>query len=170
MADEKSWHDPATGKPVGEPMDEQSRRRVRYFGDEVLEYVSETPDLAYATPGSAGVDVFAVEDVRLWPLIPRKVRLGLKVEIPPGYVGLMRGRSGLAFRSNVWCFDGTIDSDYRGEVSALLVLWGGWMQQIKAGERVAQLLFLKCVRLPLVRTDRLSPTARGENGYGSTGR
>jgi dUTP pyrophosphatase len=134
-----------------------------------LPYVTDGPNLFQATEGSAGIDLFAAEDVKIYPLVPRKVRLGTKFAIPKGYVGLMRGRSGNAFNKFVWCFDGTIDSDFRGEVSAQLLLFALWPVTFAKGERVAQILIVPSPPIKLMRKSVLDVTKRGENGYGSTG-
>ena len=73
-----------------------------------------------ATSGSAGHDLYALKGVIIPEMSMAKIKTGIKASIPDGYVGLVRGRSGLAFKEDVWCFEGTIDSDYGGEVGVQL--------------------------------------------------
>lgn len=126
---------------------------------------------AYATDGSAGVDLRAVEDVVLRPLERKLVRTGLRVEIPPGYEGQVRPRSGLALRLGLGMVNapGTIDSDYRGEIGVILVNLGSEEIRLSAGERIAQMVFAPVARAEFVRVEALEPTARGGGGFGSTG-
>lgn len=125
-----------------------------------------------ATPGSAGLDLVSPMPVSLihghWTSVP----LGLRVQIPEGYVGLMKGRSGLAFRHGVIVYDGTIDSDYRGELSVLMKNEGDEpIYFIHAGDRIAQLLIVKYLGvIPYVQKSPLNETERGIRGYGSSGR
>ena len=123
-----------------------------------------------SSPEAAGYDLRAAEPVGLWLSDTAAVPTGVCVEIPKGYVGLIRGRSGLAFRQNVWAFDGTIDADYRGEIKVLLANMGAGAVSIKAGDRIAQLVIVPCLTVPIVEVDTLEETERGEGGFGSTGR
>ncbi|MEJ5171984.1 MAG: dUTP diphosphatase [Fimbriimonadales bacterium] len=125
----------------------------------------------YATPGSAGVDLRAAEDVTLKPMERKLVRTGLRMEIPPGYEGQIRPRSGLALRLGLGMVNspGTIDSDYRGEIGVILVNLGSEEIRLSAGERIAQMVFAPVARAEFVPVDALHPTARGGGGFGSTG-
>lgn len=125
----------------------------------------------YATEGSAGVDLRAAEDVVLQPMERRLVRTGLRMEIPPGYEGQIRPRSGLALRLGLGMVNapGTIDSDYRGEIAVILVNLGQQEIRLSAGERVAQMVFAPVARAEFVLAETLEPTARGGGGFGSTG-
>jgi dUTP pyrophosphatase len=126
----------------------------------------------YATAGAAGVDLRADEPVALAAGERRLVPTGLAVEIPPGYEGQVRPRSGLAAKHGVGMVNapGTIDSDYRGEVGVLLVNHGQAPVSFERGERIAQLVFAPVVQAELVLVDELSGTDRGAGGFGSTGR
>lgn len=138
-----------------------------------LKYIAEQEcEPIYGNAYAAGLDLRAKEDVDLPYGIPRRVGTGLCVEIPPGHVGLVRGRSGLAFKRGIWSFDGTIDEDYRGEISLLLLnlnptLTGTTL--IKKGERTCQLVIVPVVRMQPVKVWKLSETERGQDGFGSTG-
>jgi dUTP pyrophosphatase len=124
------------------------------------------------TPGSAGVDLCADVEVTLAPGQRALVPTGLLLEIPPGYEGQVRPRSGLALRHGVTVLNapGTIDSDYRGEVSALLIHHGDEPITLRRGERVAQLVIAKVERVEWEEAETLSETTRGAGGFGHSGR
>jgi dUTP pyrophosphatase len=125
----------------------------------------------YETEGAAGMDLRADEPVTLAPGERRVVPTGLAVEIPPGYEGQVRPRSGLAARHGVALVNapGTVDSDYRGEVKVILVNLGGAPVLLARGDRIAQLVIAPVTRAEIVLVDDLSDTARGGGGFGSTG-
>jgi dUTP pyrophosphatase len=126
----------------------------------------------YMTPGAAGLDLCADEAVELSPGERRLVPTGLSLEIPPGYEGQVRPRSGLALRHGVGMVNapGTVDSDYRGEVGVLLVNWGRDRVSLARGERIAQLVVAPVERVALDLVDRLGESQRGGGGFGSTGK
>lgn len=121
---------------------------------------------AYATDGAAGLDLCAAADVAFSG--PTEIPTGFAVEIPDGYEGQVRGRSGLAFKHGILAHVGTIDSDYRGEVKVMLVPTAGAILLHK-GDRVAQLVISPVKRAEVQEVDELTGTARGEGGFGSTG-
>ena len=121
-----------------------------------------------ATRHSAGFDLPAAEQVILAPGSTKTIRTGWRVAIPPGWVGLVRGRSGLAFHHRIYCTEGTVDADYRGEVSVQLRNDGYTTMRIEAGDRIAQLVVSPCLTLS-TEVDTLDDTDRGANGFGSTG-
>lgn len=121
-----------------------------------------------ATEGSAGIDLVAIERTELFIMQPKAVSTGLRVEIPKGYVGFVKGRSGLAFNEGIWGFEGTIDSDYRGVIKLLLVSMTK-PYTIEAGTRVGQLVIVPYAQASLVASGGLETTERGEGGFGSTG-
>ena len=130
---------------------------------------------AYATADAAGLDLVAAvrADAKI-VLAPGKRQLvptGIILEIPEGYEGQVRPRSGLALRHGVTVLNapGTIDADYRGEVSVLLINHGGEPFEITRGARIAQLVIGPVTRLEWRATHVLSETQRGPGGYGSTG-
>jgi dUTP pyrophosphatase len=126
----------------------------------------------YQTPGAAGLDLCADEDFALAPGERRAVPTGLAVEIPEGFEGQVRPRSGLAARHGIGMVNapGTIDSDYRGEVQVILVNHGQAPFTARRGERIAQLVIAPVARVELQLVDMLSETKRGGGGFGSTGR
>jgi len=127
---------------------------------------------SYATPGSAGLDLRADAPVTLGPGERALVPTGLAIAIPPGFEGQVRPRSGLALRDGVTCLNspGTIDSDYRGEVGVILANLGQKSVTLQRGERIAQLVFARVERAELLEGASLSPTGRGQGGFGHTGR
>jgi len=122
----------------------------------------------YATDGAAGADLRAAEPVTLAAGGRAAVATGISIEIPPGHVGLVWPRSGLAVRHGIDTLAGVIDSDYRGEVKVVLVNHGQEPFTIAAGDRIAQLVVQPVSRARFTRA-ALAATARGESGFGSTG-
>jgi dUTP pyrophosphatase len=122
--------------------------------------------------GDAGLDLYASEDAVLAPGERASVPTGIAVEIPPGQAGLVLPRSGLAARHGISVVNapGLIDAGYRGEVRVLLLNTDGTQPfQVRAGERIAQLVLVR-VELPTpVEVDSLSDSERGEGGFGSSG-
>jgi dUTP pyrophosphatase len=128
----------------------------------------------YATSGSAGMDIRAnlQNPVILQPLERAMIPTGIFLEIPEGYEGQMRPRSGLAFKQGITCLNspGTIDSDYRGELKVILINLSSQEQTISNGERIAQLVISKVERALLQPSQELEVSKRGEEGFGHTGK
>ena len=126
---------------------------------------------SYATEGSAGLDLRADEAVNLAPGERRLVPTGIAIQLPAGYEGQVRPRSGLALRHGVGMVNapGTIDSDYTGEIGVILVNHGQEPIRFERGERIAQLVVARFERVPLDEVDALDATARGAGGFGHTG-
>jgi dUTP pyrophosphatase len=127
----------------------------------------------YETEGAAGMDLraFLAENISIPPLGRAKIPTGLRIEIPEGFEGQVRPRSGLAYKFGVTVLNapGTIDSDYRGDVDVILVNLGAEVFVVKDGDRIAQLLIAPVLRAGLTETGDLSATGRGSGGFGSTG-
>jgi dUTP pyrophosphatase len=130
---------------------------------------------AYETAGAAGMDLrAAVPEDRPLLILPGKralVPTGLVLEIPEGYEAQVRPRSGLAFKHGITCLNtpGTIDSDYRGEVSVLLINLGDEDFAVIRGMRIAQIVFCAVSRMAAEERSLAGTTARGNGGFGSTG-
>jgi dUTP pyrophosphatase len=133
----------------------------------------------YATEGAAGADIRAnlpeadrARGIVLAPMERRIVPTGLRMEIPPGFEVQIRPRSGLALRHGITLPNtpGTIDSDYRGPVGVLLVNLGTEPVVLHHGDRIAQMVVAPVLRARFALAGTLSETARGEGGFGSTGR
>ena len=137
-----------------------------------LPHGADLPLPSYATPGAAGLDVVAAEDLDLAPGQRHAVATGFAVAIPPGYEIQVRPRSGLAFKHglSVPNAPGTIDSDYRGELKILLINHGDAPFPVRRGERIAQLVPAAVVVARFEEVAALDETDRGHRGFGSTGR
>jgi dUTP pyrophosphatase len=132
----------------------------------------DLPLPAYAHPGDAGADLVAAEAVELAPGQRAKVRTGIAVAIPEGYVGLVHPRSGLAARLGVTVLNapGTVDAGYRGEILVILVNHDpAGTVKISRGDRIAQLVVQRVERASFHVVDELDDTSRGAGGHGSTG-
>ena len=134
---------------------------------------SDNPLPVYATADSAGMDLHAhlSEPVVLVPGARALIPTGLRLEIPAGYEGQVRPRSGLALKRGLTVLNapGTIDADYRGDVGVILINLSETAQCIEPGERIAQLLFAPVTRAALVEAATLADSVRGSGGFGSTG-
>ena len=117
---------------------------------------------------AAALDLYAAQAMYIPAMSHAVVELGVAVEIPEGYFGLVAQRSGLASRG---CdiFGGIIDSDYRGTIKAFIFNGGTERLCVNVGHRVAQLVILPCMKCEVEKCDELTETKRGENGLGSTG-
>ncbi len=138
-----------------------------------LEHNPDLPLPSRATPHAAGYDVRSAEpDFVLEPGDIRLVGTGLVLEMPMDLECQVRPRSGLAVKHGVTLPNtpGTIDPDYRGEVKVPLINLGRAPVSITRGERVAQLVFARFVALPVEEVGEVGSTARGQGGFGSTGR
>ena len=130
---------------------------------------------AYETAGAAGMDLrAAVPEDRPVILLPGHrvlVPTGLVLEIPDGFEGQVRPRSGLALKHGITCLNtpGTIDSDYRGELKVILINHGDEEFSITRGMRIAQMLIAPVVQARIEERTHAGATARGAGGFGSTG-
>ncbi len=131
----------------------------------------------YATEGSAGMDLCAYldEPIVLHPMERRLIPTGIFTEIPQGYEGQVRARSGLAIKYGIGLVNsiGTIDSDYRGEYLIPLINFGSEDFTINDGDRIAQLVIARCEKAdvePVEEFEDLSATERGGGGFGHTGK
>lgn len=135
---------------------------------------SRFPLPAYATEMSAGLDLKADidEPVILSPLQRAMVPTGIYLALPEGTEAQVRPRSGLAAKYGISVLNapGTIDADYRGEVKVILVNLSNETFTVNPGERIAQLVLARYERVEWSEVENLDETARGEGGFGSTGR
>ena len=135
---------------------------------------SRFPLPAYATEMSAGLDLKADidEPVILSPLQRAMVATGIFLALPEGTEAQVRPRSGLAAKYGISVLNapGTIDADYRGEVKVILVNLSNETFTVNPGERIAQLVLARYERVEWSEVESLDETARGEGGFGSTGR
>ncbi len=141
----------------------------------ILPHGEGLPAPAYQSELAAGLDLLAAieegETVMLAPGSRALIPTGIAMELPAGYEGQVRPRSGLALRHGVTVLNspGTIDADYRGEVKILLINLGNEPFAIRRGERIAQLVICAVAQAKLELTHQLDATSRGSGGFGSTG-
>lgn len=133
-----------------------------------LNYNALLPRLA--TSGSSGYDLFANESVDIPIHGVVAIKTGVFLEIPKGCEAQIRPRSGLALNHKITVLNtpGTIDSDYRGEIAVILINHGSKRYSVKAGDKIAQMVFAKVEYVYFIE-DSLTETDRGSGGFGSTG-
>ena len=121
--------------------------------------------------GDAGMDLVSIESATIPPGGRRLVRTGLAVEIPVGFEGQVRPRSGLALKNGITVLNapGTIDAGYRGEIGVVLANFGDAPFAVEPGMRIAQLVIAAVAEVAIEVSDTLSSSERGAGGYGSTG-
>jgi len=131
---------------------------------------------AYQSAHAAGLDLLAAvpedQPLTLAPGARALVPTGLAIALPEGFEAQVRPRSGLAAKHGVTVLNapGTVDADYRGEISVILVNLGHEAFVVRRGERIAQMVIASVARAELVPITTLTSTARGSGGFGSTGR
>ncbi len=130
------------------------------------------PAFAHGDAEDAGMDLFAAEDSVLEPMRWRSVRTGICIEIPDGYEGQVRPRSGLARDHGLTLLNspGTIDPGYRGEVRVTLINFGTECYRVAKGDRIAQLVIGRYAGVEWTLAESLARSRRGNGGFGSTGR
>jgi dUTP pyrophosphatase len=124
---------------------------------------------SYGSDGAAGLDLSAKHNQTIYPGQRVMIDTGFAWHIWPGYVGMIRPRSGQAAKHGIDVLAGVIDSDYRGEVRAMLINHGAATVAIKAGDRIAQMVIQEYARTTPVEVDELTGTERGDGGFGGTG-
>lgn len=138
-----------------------------------LPHAQDLPLPAYETEGAAGLDLRAaiMDDLVLQPMQRILVPTGLILDIPIGYEGQIRPRSGLAYKNGITLLNspGTIDWDYRGEVKVLLINLSPEPFTIQRGLRIAQLVIAPVTRVTCIEMNEINDTKRGMGGFGSTG-
>jgi len=138
-----------------------------------LPHGDDLPLPSYATAHAAGLDLIAAlsEDVVLAPRERILVPTGIAIALPPGFEAQVRPRSGLALKAGITVLNspGTIDADYRGEISVILVNLGSDHYHVRRGDRIAQLVIAPVTRAAWDVTVRLPPSERAAGGFGSTG-
>jgi dUTP pyrophosphatase len=135
---------------------------------------SSLPLPRYQSADAAGIDLVADIEVSLEiaPMGRAAVPTGIAMEIPPGFEGQVRPRSGRALEEGLTLINspGTVDADYRGEIKVLLVNLGSAPIAVRRGDRVAQLVITPVARAELIEVAELGPSSRGSGGFGHTGR
>jgi dUTP pyrophosphatase len=140
-----------------------------------VKIVNETqhPLPSYSTIGSSGMDLRAnlLEPFVLKPFQRFAIPTGIKIELPKGYEAQVRPRSGMALKQGITCLNspGTIDSDYRGEIKAILINLSNENQIINNGDRIAQLVIQQIEKANWIQVSVLEQSARNEGGFGHSG-
>lgn len=138
-----------------------------------LDNAKDIPLPGYMTEGAVGMDIYAAveSDIILEPGQRALIPTGICIELPEGFEAQIRPRSGLAIEYGIGMLNspGTIDPDYRGEIKVILINLGERPFRIKRGDRIAQMVISRVVKADILEVDELSPTDRGEKGFGHTG-
>lgn len=136
-----------------------------------LHPLAQAPRFAHGPREDAGMDLHAVESAVLEPGGRASVGCGIAIEVPPGYEGQVRPRSGLAVRNGVTLLNapGTIDPGYRGEVRVILINHGSQTYRVEPGDRVAQLVIGRYAAVEWRWAEDLEESDRSDSGFGSTG-
>ena len=119
--------------------------------------------------GDAGYDLYAIGHDVIKAGERQLVPTGISISIPRGYYGRVAPRSGLALRDGIDVLAGVIDAGYRGEVGVILINLGDKSFAFRKGDRIAQLIIEKCHEVDWREVDELNGTARGDDGFGSSG-
>lgn len=138
--------------------------------DPTIQYTSTGGKLTKKHSTDAGWDIQSKESFTMFARERRLVSTGVSVAIPEGYAGLLWSRSGMSYNLGIQVGAGLIDSSYRGEVGVLLYNLSNSPVDIKAGERIAQLVIVPICLTEMVQVDELDETERGDGGFGSTGK
>lgn len=132
-----------------------------------LTQTAKLPERAF--PTEAGFDVFTAEEIMIESNQTVAISTGIALEIPDGYYGRLKGRSGLTLKSPLRVLEGTIDSSYRGEVKIMADVKKDCSYHVPKSAKIAQLIIQTLPQFEVVEVDELSQSDRGENGFGSTG-
>src|SRR3989338_981421 len=124
---------------------------------------------SYAHPGDAGLDLYSLEDCELKPGERKIFMVGFALEIPDGYVGIIKDKSGLA-KNGLHTMGGVFDSGFRGEYNVGLLNVGDQPYKIEKGNKLAQLVIFPVAQAELTEAEELSDTVRGMGQFGSTGK
>ena len=141
----------------------------------ILENGYGLPIPKYESEGAAGLDLLAaISESKNIIILPGKAEMvptGIAIALPKGFEAQIRPRSGLAAKNGITILNspGTIDSDYRGEISAMLINHSKVNFEIERGMRIAQMIIAPVVQFNLIKTETLDETKRGAGGFGSTG-
>ena len=141
----------------------------------ILENGYGLPIPKYESEGAAGLDLLAAigedKSIIIFPGRAEMVPTGIAIALPKGFEAQIRPRSGLAAKNGITILNspGTIDSDYRGEISAMLINHSKVNFEIERGMRIAQMIIAPVVQFNLIKTETLDETKRGAGGFGSTG-
>ena len=145
-------------------LNEKGNNRMKVM----LERGAQMPTKAHET--DAGYDLYATSNKYIATKSSGIIETGVHIQIPQGYFGIVAGRSGLNFKEGLIVPQGTIDSGYTGSIKVKLYNMTGDSKTINRGDRIAQIIFLKCESPEFEQVDALDETDRGKDGFGSTGK
>jgi dUTP pyrophosphatase len=128
---------------------------------------AKIPSYAYA--GDAGLDLYIAEDLILKKDERRSIPLGIAVEIPEGYVGILFDKSGLSHKHGLKSYGGIIDAGYRGEIHVGMMNLSDKDYEFKSGDKIIQILIMPVLHAEVVECDELSESDRGQGAFGSSG-
>lgn len=128
---------------------------------------AKIPSYAYA--GDAGLDLYVSEDLVLKKDERKSIPLGIAVEIPEGYVGILFDKSGLSHKHGLKSYGGIIDSGYRGEIHVGMMNLSDKDYEFEAGDKIIQILIMPVLKAEVVECEELSDSGRGEGAFGSSG-
>ena len=120
--------------------------------------------------GSAGYDLYSMEDFKICSEKQTLISTGIKMKIPKNHVGFIKSRSSLSYKHGLCVEAGVIDSDYRGEIKVLLHNYGKETYKGKKGDKIAQIVIMPCLMIKTKVVKSLDETKRGNKGFGSTGK
>ena len=123
----------------------------------------------YAYKGDAGMDFFIPEDMLIKVGERKSIPLGIAIEIPDGFVGLLSDKSGLSHKHGLKSYGGVIDSGYRGEIHVGMMNLSDKDYEFKAGEKIIQMLVIPVASTEIVEVDELCESDRGQGAFGSSG-
>ena len=128
---------------------------------------AKIPSYAYA--GDAGLDLYISEDLVLKKDERKSIPLGIAIEIPDGYVGILFDKSGLSHKHGLKSYGGIIDAGYRGEIHVGMMNLSDADYEFKAGDKIIQILIMPVLKAEVVECEGLSDSDRGEGAFGSSG-
>ena len=149
-------------------MEQQAKIRISRINSSI----DDIPLPSYATAGSSGMDIHAAIGATIKPGEIALIPSGFQIEIPFGYEGQIRPRSGLVLKNGIGVLNspGTIDADYRGEVKVILTNFGKEDFVVRRGDRIAQLVIAPVARAVWEEVSNVEETTRGSGGFGHTGK
>jgi dUTP pyrophosphatase len=147
--------------------------RINFHYQGFLHYQKLVPDAKIDIPAyknDVGYDVHSIEEKVIKAKSSTEIRTGLAFEIPEDYFALIRTRSGYGVKNSLQCHHGTIDPNFRGEVTVRIYNHGDQDYKVSKGDKICQLVLYPRIVIPLKEEKVLTPSERGTRGYGSTGK
>ncbi|MFT4261424.1 MAG: dUTP diphosphatase [Candidatus Woesearchaeota archaeon] len=124
----------------------------------------------YAHPGDAGMDLFSKENKTLKPGERYLFKLGIAMELEPGYAFIIKDKSSIPFKYGVTTLGGVVDAGYRGDIGVIMLNTSNQEVTFEKGQKIAQAIILKIETPQIEEVQEISQTSRGQGGFGSTGK